>query len=455
MSMKETQTKYGAVSGVDMQTFTVFKGIPYAKPPVGELRFEPPHEPKPWTGVWQADRFPNRAFQKPQNEGFYGKEFYSVPDYMPECSEDCLYLNIWTPADTPDEELPVAVWIHGGAFAAGYGSELEFDGKAFAEKGVILVTINYRLGALGFLAHPALSAASDRHVSGNYGILDQIAALKWVRKNISAFGGDPDNVTLFGQSAGGMSVQTICSSSLGQGLFAKAVIQSAGGYRSVLLSDQTLDEAESFGRDLARRIGCESLSDLKKAPAEDLIRAADEMMMESFRKIQETGESPKVSLPLSPVIDGYVLTEGCDKAIEDGSIADIPYMIGSNGDDMGKGMPGAENFPDDGYGPLYYAAKNFSLRLQELGRRPAWCYYFDRKMPGDNAGAFHSAELWYVFGTYARCWRPLTEADAMLSEEMVSFWTNFMKDSDPNMPGTAEWRPCTVTDPFVYRFDVK
>lgn len=455
MSIKEAQTKYGAISGVDMENYTVFKGIPYAKPPVGELRFEPPQEPESWTGVLKADTFPNRAFQGPQNEGFYGKEFYSVPEYMPDCSEDCLYLNIWTPANTTDEKLAVAVWIHGGAFSAGYGSEMEFDGKAFAERGVILVTINYRLGVLGFLAHPALSSASDRHISGNYGILDQLAALRWIKENIAAFGGDPDNITLFGQSAGGMSVQTICSSPLGKGLISKAVIQSAGGYKSVLISDQPLEDAEKYGMDLARRAGCKTLEDLKKISADALLHAADEMMAETFQRIQETGEPPKVTLPLSPIIDGYVLTEGCNRVIEDGSIADIPYILGSNGDDMGKGMPGAENFPDDGHGPLYHAARDFSFKLQELGRRPAWCYSFERRMPGDKAGAFHSAELWYVFGTYRRCWRPLTEKDAVLSEKMVSFWTNFMKYSDPNAPGTEEWRSCAEDDPFVYRFDVE
>lgn len=454
MTIKEVSTKYGTVSGVNMKTYTVFKGIPYAKPPIGELRFEPPQEPGKWDGILHADTFPNRAFQGPQNKGFYGKEFYSDPEYMPDCSEDCLYLNIWTPASRSSENLPVAVWIHGGAFSAGYGSEIEFDGKVYAEKGIILVTINYRLGVLGFLAHPELSAASDLHVSGNYGILDQLAALRWIKENISSFGGNPDNITLFGQSAGGMSVQTICTSPLNKNLISKAVIQSAGGYKSVLISDYTLKDAEQYGKDLALKAGCKTLRDLKQIPAGNLLRAAEEMMEETFRRIRENGETPKVTLPLSPVIDGYVLTEGCNQAIEDGSIADIPYMIGSNLDDMGKEMPGAENFPDDGYGPLYHAAKDFSFRLQDLGRCPAWCYSFQRKMPGDEAGAFHSAELWYVFGTYERSWRPFTEKDAVLSEKMVSFWSNFMKHSDPNPPGSKEWRPCTKEDPFVYKFDI-
>lgn len=454
MSIKTAITKYGSLSGTEMNGYMVFRGIPYAKPPIGELRFEPPREPAPWQGIRKADKFPNRCIQGPMNEGFYGKEFYSDPTFMPECSEDSLYLNIWTPAKSEGDNLPVAVWIHGGAFAAGYGSEMEFDGEAFAKKGVILVTINYRLGILGFLAHPALSELSSHHVSGNYGILDQLAALKWVKENIAAFGGNPENITLFGQSAGGMSVQTICTSPLGKGLISKAIIQSAGGYKSPLLSDQSLEEAEKFGEKLAYSMGCKTAEDLKKVPAEAFVKAMDAMRDEMMRKIQETGEMPEHSLPMSPVIDGYVLREGYNEAIEKGNIADIPYILGSTKDDMGREMARPDDYPDDGNGPLYHSARYFSLKLQEKGRHPAWCYSFDRRLPGDDAGAFHSSELWYVFGTYKRCWRPLTEQDAELSEQMVTFWSNFMKDSDPDKSGT-DWRPCTRQDPFVYRFNVK
>lgn len=455
MTVKEAKTKYGTFLGLTMEGYTLFKGIPYAKPPIGKLRFEPPQKPSPHKGIKRADTFANRALQREQNEGFYGKEFYSLSEYMPSCSEDCLYLNIWTPAASSSEKLPVAVWIHGGAFSAGYGSEMEFDGKAYAKKGVILVTINYRLGVFGFLAHPALSAASKYHVSGNYGILDQIAALKWVKENIAAFGGNPDNITLFGQSAGGMSVQTICSSPLGKGLITKAIIQSAGGYQSILLSDYPLKEAEAYGEMLADRAGCKNLDDLKKVPAKKLLSVAEEMMKEAFLNIKKGGLPPKVSLPLSPVIDGHVLIKGYNQAIKEGFIAPIPYIIGSTANDIGEGMPGCENFPDDGEGPLYHAAKNFSLQLEKKGQAPAWCYSFRRKMPGDKAGAFHSAELWYIFGTYERCWRPLTEKDAALSEKMVTFWTNFMKCSNPNAPNHEEWKPCRQKEPFVYSFDIE
>ena len=215
MAITETKTKYGQVHGVQKDGYTVFRGVPYAKPPVGEKRFCPPEEPACWEGVYKADHF---GCVCPQTEhepdSFYGKEFYLDPEFGMKQSEDCLYLNIWTPANTVDEKLPVAFWIHGGAFMHGFSHESEFDGAAYCERGVILVAINYRLGAFGFLAHPWLSEESGAGRSGNYAILDQIAALKWVKENIAAFGGDPENITVFGQSAGCMSVQTLVSSPL-------------------------------------------------------------------------------------------------------------------------------------------------------------------------------------------------------------------------------------------------
>ena len=198
-------TRKGKIKGCAENGCLVFKGIPYAKPPVGELRWRAPQETESWEGTYEAVRFSDKAVQGDQNVGFYGKEFYADPAYDVGISEDCLYLNIWAPEEAVGEDakagLPVAFWIHGGAFMSGYGSEQEFDGAAYAKRGVILVTINYRLNIYGFLAHPWLSKESDKGVSGNYGILDQIAALKWVFENIEAFGGEPGNITIFGQSS--------------------------------------------------------------------------------------------------------------------------------------------------------------------------------------------------------------------------------------------------------------
>ena len=211
--MKTITTRYGSIEGLERKGYALFLGVPYAKPPVGALRWHRPLPPEPWEGVREAKAFPNRSMQEIHEDPFYDKEFYDEAAYQTPVSEDSLYLNIWTPAKSAGEKLPVAFWIHGGAFMGGFGHEKEFDGAAYCRRGVILVTVNYRLGSWGFLAHPLLSAEAAAEggpaVSGNYGILDQIAALRWVRENIGAFGGDPENITVFGQSAGGMSVQTL------------------------------------------------------------------------------------------------------------------------------------------------------------------------------------------------------------------------------------------------------
>ena len=245
------QTKQGAVEGglsQDGKT-VIFKGLPYAQPPVGDLRFRRPQAHQPWPGVRPCREFGSSCMQADLSaEGFYAKEFYDVP--LPPLSEDCLYLNIWTPESaTADSRLPVLFWIHGGAFLHGSGSEKEFDGEGFAKKGVILVTINYRVNAFGFFAHPDLEPETEEGVSGNYGILDQIFALQWVRENIGAFGGDPEKITIFGQSAGCMSVQAIISSPLAQGMLRGAILQSGGGLRSVH-ETATKERAWEAGRQL-------------------------------------------------------------------------------------------------------------------------------------------------------------------------------------------------------------
>ncbi|MBO5998733.1 MAG: carboxylesterase family protein, partial [Lachnospiraceae bacterium] len=246
---EQIKTAYGLVEGVDCGNYTVFRGIPYAKPPVGERRWKAPERPDPWDGVLKADTFSAKVLQSevtPQNP--YHKEFYEDPEYLRPSDEDSLYLNIWTPKGAAaDAKLPVAFWIHGGGFGGGYSSEIEFDGEAFAAQGVILVTINYRCGVCGFLAHPWLDAENEKGVSGNYGILDQIAALTWVYENIDAFGGDPANITVFGQSAGCMSTQVLVSSELTEGMIAKAILQSGCACEVPALDTQSLESMEKWG----------------------------------------------------------------------------------------------------------------------------------------------------------------------------------------------------------------
>lgn len=349
----------GLVQGVPSEdpSVIVFKGIPYAAPPVGELRLQPPQDVIPWEGVRECSAFSAIAPQPGNAPGtFYGEEFYWMP--QPEQSEDCLYLNVWAPAKAVGKKgaaLPVAMWIHGGAFVNGYGFEVSMDGDKWAGKDVILVTINYRLG---------------ENAAGNLNILDQIKALEWISKNIAEFGGDPSNVTIFGQSAGGMSVRTLLISPLAKGLFAKAIIQSGGG------------------------MGLDQLGSI---------------------------------LTSAPQVDGNVVPEPFDQAVMDGTIADIPIMTGYNSDDL-------PFFKEETVGA-------FCALRDSLGTAPVYEYEFTRDLPGEDKdvpdnlpGAFHSAELWYVFGTLGRSWRPFTEEDYALSEEMVSAWTDFCKKGSPGWP---------------------
>lgn len=455
MAQTIVTTPLGRISGLKKDNCRLYLGIPYAKAPVGDLRFKAPVPVEPWEGVLEATHFGNRCPQG-ESSGFYEKEFYSVPEYSMPMNEDCLFLNIWAPADpTPEKPYPVAFYIHGGAFMGGAGSEMEFDGEAYAARGVILITINYRLGIFGFLAHPWMAAENDRGLAGNYGILDQICALKWVRDNIASFGGDPDNITVFGQSAGAMSTQTLISSPLTKGLIAKAILQSGGSYGAGLHSDFPLAEALAVGEEVVSVMGITSLKDLRALSAEELKAGFDKYMGMKFAAAG--GDFNKVKLVMIPVLDNYVLTDGYYDTIDAGKLHNIPYMIGCNSEDIIMASP--EEKAQGKRGVLFDAVEAFSFKEEEVHRNPAYVYYFTRQMPGDDAGAFHSAELWYVFGTTSRCWRPLTAADKVLENKILTYWTNFMKTSDVNGPDTSfagegEWRKCSKEDPFCKVLDI-
>lgn len=443
MAILKTTVSQGEIQGIKKDRCTLFCGVPYAQPPVGELRFQAPQPPLSWNSVYSADHFPNICWQdEAETDEFYNKEFYSAEEFRTAPSEDCLYLNIWTPAQAPGEKLPVALWIHGGAFTHGNGHESEFDGEAYCRRGVILVTMNYRLGVFGFLAHPWLSRKDPLHISGNYGCLDQIAALKWVHENISAFGGDPDNITLFGQSAGAMSTQTLVTSPLTKDLISRAIFQSAGGYRTGFNQDLTLAQAEKYGEDFTAFSGIASPDALYALEAGELCRLASAYMK----------SRPEHLLTFVPNIDGHLLTDGYDSCIEHGQVRDIPYLLGSTLNDLAVDVSPAEEGPR---GRLYYGCIGWSHMLEKLGRAPAYVYDFQRQLPGDDAGAFHSSELWYTFGTLGRCWRPMTDKDRALSGRMLDCWTNFMKYGNPNgsAPADIRWRPCRKADPYVQIFD--
>lgn len=434
----------GEVSGVPSETpnVCIYKGIPYAAPPIGDLRWKQPQPVKPWKGIRQCDTFGAASLQGDLTPGsFYWKEFYQGGD--PKRSEDCLYLNVWTPAaGKPEAKLPVIFWIHGGAYMGGYGHEIEFGGDAYAKKGVILVTINYRLGMCGFLAHPLLTAENNSKGSGNYGLFDQLAALKWVKRNISAFGGNPDNITVMGQSAGAGSVQALISSPLTKGLIQRAIIQSGGGLGGII-SAKSLKEAEKQGSDMWKAAGISTLEEMRAYPAEKF----QEVLMKYMQQQKSFG------LPYSPCVDGELLTAPLDETARNGQELDIPYLIGYTSEDM---MPEV----------MKKAATDWSLLLEQQGRKPAYVYCFSRDLPGedmpssqgafgDMKGAFHSSELWYTFGTLGKCWRPMEKADYELSERMVSYWTNFAKTGNPNGEGLPQWEPCTKANPHIQTLDIK
>ena len=418
----------GLVQGVSSASsdITVFRGIPYAAPPVGDLRWKRPQPVVKWKGIRKADTFSNICWQPGNAVGtFYGDEFYWKEQTVQ--SEDCLYLNIWTPAKAvghPENSLPVAFWVHGGAYFNGYGHEITMDGDAWAKRGVILVTINYRLGIFGFLAHPALSAEVSDGTSGNYGTYDQVAALRWVHDNIAAFGGAPDNITVLGQSAGAASIKNLVASPLSKGMVRNAVIQSGGGVSTTTGSDTDQKKAEATGKEFMDKFGYHTLKEMRAVPAEELLRIFKEEGMGLFR----------------PHIDGILLTESFDDAARNQHLADASYMIGCTLDDIR---------------PMGTQIDEFCFLRDSLDHRPAYQYLFARKLPGTHDGAFHSAELWYMFHTLDRSWRPMMPADYVLADEVMDCWTNFAKYGNPNNPGKACWKPFTLANPIVKVFNAK
>lgn len=451
MSHPVVRTLKGMIRGVQKEGYQTFFGIRYAKAPVGELRFRAPEEVEAWEGIYEADHFGACCPQDPFDE-FYSKEFHSDPSFEPDHSEDCLYLNIWVPDGAAEGETacPVAMYIHGGAFGSGFGSEMEFDGEAYARRGVILVTVNYRLGILGFLAHPWLAAENKAGLCGNYGILDQIAALKWIRENIAAFGGDPDNITVFGQSAGAMSTQTLCSSPITKGMIAKAILQSGGSYGKGLHYDLSLTDAMKTGEEILEMLNIRNVEQLRSVSPQELKSGLWSYILKKLEELN--GDFTKMKLPMAPLIDGYVMERGYYEIMDRGELHNIPYMIGSTGQDI---LVTEEDRKTGSKGILYEGIIQFSLKEEEVHNNPAYVYYFRHPLPGDEAGAFHSSELWYMFGSLDRCWRPMTDADYALSNKMVRFWTNFMKFGDPN--GTEEtgevWRKYSARDPFIEVFE--
>ncbi len=454
MAILRAETTLGVVKGqpAGNQIVSVFKGIPYAKPPVGELRWKAPQPAEPWQGERECYVFSPIPMQpRRPKDSFYTRSFFPVP--LPR-SEDSLYLNIWTPAQSAQERLPVAFWIFGGGYTTGYGNKIEFDGEGFAKRGCVFVDFNYRVGPFGFMAHPELSAQDENGVSGNYGLLDQLAALRWVKENIAAFGGDPDQITIFGQSAGAGSCMCLDCSPLAEGLFQRAIYESGGGFSVTGIQNlDTLAQAEQRGVETLEALG---LRDIAAARAMD-----GEQLIDQLYSMGRSGDA----LGFGPNQDGYVLRESILDCLISGHNHEVPFMIGCTANEgyafekdvfaqaahygdraedylkaCGVSSSHASKAAVDTFGESMFASC-LSWNEFELwrGGKSGYQYYFTKKAPGDDSGAFHSAEHHYIFQTLERDWRPYDGTDYDLSNLMAEYWANFVKTGDPNGAGLPRW----------------
>ncbi len=463
------QTDAGMVQGVEADGLIVYKGIPFAAPPVGDLRWREPRPVRPWKGVRTADAFAAACMQTG----------VSMPgETPPTVSEDCLYLNVWTPAGNAHAHRAVMVWIYGGGFFNGSASMPLYWGDMLARKGVVVVTFGYRVGPFGFLAHPELTAELPHHSSGNYGFMDQVAALEWVKRNIGSFGGDPARVTIAGQSAGAASVSLLMASPRAAGLFEGAIAESGGMFEPLQLApDYFLAKAEQEGKAYAASVGASSLAQLRTLPADALLK----------------GNAGAIS---HPVIEPYVLPQSPYDAFVSGKENDVPILVGSNADEARSLIPDldkvkASTFAADiakRWGPLppqllaaYPYTTDEEARQARLGFERdlrfgwddwAWArleaaeghsrvfyYHFAHKPPFpagsvyDSWGPSHFSELWYIFDHLGQEPWAWTAADRKLADTMSSYWANFVKTGNPNGKGLPQWPEFTTANANVLYLD--
>lgn len=454
----------------DMESGVIsFKGIPFAAPPVGDLRWKAPQAIESWEGTRECTKFgPSPMQASPAPFMFWSEEFL-IPEEP--IGEDCLYLNVWTTAETALDQQPVLVYIYGGGFRSGGSACAIYDGSVMAEKGVVFVSINYRVGVFGFLSHPELTAESGYGSSGNYAILDMIAALEWVKENIEQFGGDPGNVTIAGQSAGSFAVNFLSVSPLAEGLFHKAIAQSGAAFvTSPLRPGLSLEEAEQAGVEFAEGLGAASLTELRSLPADSIQNARGGLS--------------------SPFTDGYVIPESVMDAYQNGSQNNVPVIAGWNKDDRVMGGPRpADLFREqvqNRFGDLadeclavYPASSDeeaarsqFDMSRDEAfgiqayiwakiqsteGTSPVFLYNFNRELPAHTTetqfGAFHSGEIVYAYDNLHTLDRPWEIIDQEIADLMSSYWVNFARNGDPNGPGLPRWEAYSPLEESAMIFD--
>jgi para-nitrobenzyl esterase len=444
----EVKTENGLVSGFKNGEISIFKGIPFAAPPVGDLRWKAPQPVNSWTGVLKCEKFSASPIQNnPVPFMMWTEEFITPPGNL---SEDCLYLNVWTPASTKKDKLPVFVWIYGGGFNSGSAACAVYDGEEMAKKGIVFVSLNYRVGVLGFMAHPGLSSESGSKVSGNYGLLDQIAALTWIKKNIEAFGGDPEKVTIAGQSAGSMSVCALVASPLAKGLFRGAIAQSGGILNNRL---NNFKDAEKSGLAFMKKMNSADITELRKKAAAELQAAGGNF---------------------SPVSDGYVLPENIFQSFNNHQFNDVAMMAGwvsGDGSLFGGSSMDPEKYKEQAiknYGDkaeefmkLFpgstndeIAASQKAVNLLQFAGLPAYLWaglsksnaylYEYTHVPVDkpgfpNYGAFHTSEVPFALHTLHMWKRPWRDVDYAVEKTMNDYWVNFVKNGDPNGKNVPAW----------------
>lgn len=461
----------GIINGIkDTESGVIsFKGIPFAAPPVGDLRWRAPQPVEPWDGTLECTAFGASPMQAAPVPFMFWSEEFLIP--AEPIGEDCLFLNVWTNAETEADRRPVLVYIYGGGFSSGGSGCAIYDGSAMAEKEVVFVTINYRVGLLGFLAHPELSAESAYGSSGNYAILDMIAGLEWVQRNIERFGGDPGNVTIAGQSAGSYAVNYLTVSPLAKGLFHRAIAQSGAAFlSSPFRPGMNLEEAEQAGVVFGEGVGVASIAELRSLPADSILNVRGMMN--------------------GPFTDGYVIPENVMDAYENGNQNDVPVLVGWNGDEgMVMQMQAADKYKEqakqrfgelaDDFLELYPArseeeaarsqvemSRDESFGIQAYtwattqstkGKSPLYLYNFNRNLPAHTPetqfGAFHSSEIVYAYDNLHTLNRPWEAIDQEIASLMSDYWANFAKSGDPNGPGLPRWDPYSSIEEGAMLFD--